>query len=58
MQNNNQRKSLKTQPREKAEIIFFKLNKKWDGVKAWDAVRSQTYPIKDTKLGADTNDII
>ena len=62
MQNINQSrslfKSLKTQPRQKAEILFFKLNKKWDGVKAWDVIRSHTHPIKEPKLGADTNDFL
>jgi len=51
-------KPLENKNREKADVIFNKLYPKWKGKKTWDVIRSQTYPIKETKSGPDTNDIL
>jgi len=48
-----------TQHNSKAHEVFLKLLAKQKSKhKDWSSVKSQTYPIKETKLGADTNDYL
>ena len=48
-----------TTRRSKAKEVFLKLlAKQKRPANPFGVVRSETYPIKDTKLGADTNDYL
>ena len=51
-------KPLENKSTEKADVIFNKLYPKWKGKKTWDVIRSQTYPMKETKSGPYTNDTL